>query len=420
MSDMTTQEFIQQYREKDVRELALQGARFPDVDLSFALDQIAGWQTARKKIPSWTTIEGITFPPRLSMEQCSSEQTARYKAALAERLLKKQEGSHRLVDLTGGFGVDFSFLSPVFDEAVYVEQQEHLCKIAEENFKVLGLRQSCVVHADGIAYLLQMEHADIIYLDPARRDANGARTFALQDCTPNILDIKDELLQKARWVIVKLSPMLDWHKAVQELQSVVEVHVVSVGNECKELLLVMAGKESEQEESPMTIYCVNDKQVFTCSMEQMNEHVRIAEKIELEMFLYEPNASIMKVGCFGACAEQYGVKGIARNSHLFVSDTLIPHFPGRIFRITAVSSMNKRELKDALQGVKKANVAVRNFPLKAEELRRKLKLADGGDCYLFGTTTEEGKHIILFTISLIDSSLGLPLSKFTEKDFCLR
>ena len=394
---MTTQEFIQQYRDKDVRELALQGARFPQIDLPYALDQIAGWQTARKKIPSWTTIEGITFPPRLSMEQCSSEQTAMYKAALAKRLLMKHEGTHRLVDLTGGFGVDFSFLSPVFDEAVYVEQQEHLCKIVQENTKVLGLHQSCIIHDDGIAYLHQMQHADIIYLDPARRDAHGARTFALQDCTPNILEIKDELLKKARWVIVKLSPMLDWHRAVSELPSVREVHVVSVGNECKELLLVMEGKESEQKEAPMTICCVNDEQVFTCNMDQINEGVRIAERIEKDMYLYEPNASIMKVGCFGACAELYDVKAIARNSHLFVSDALIPHFPGRIFHITAVTSMNKRELKEALQGIKKANVAVRNFPLKADELRKKLKLSDGGDIYLFGTTTEQDKHLILLT-----------------------
>ncbi len=393
---MTTQEFIQQYRDKDVRELALQGARFPQIDLPYALDQIAGWQTARKKIPSWTAIEGMIYPPRLSMEQCSSEQTARYKAALVQRLLKGEKGGN-MVDLTGGFGVDFSFLSPVFDEAVYVEQQEHLCKIVQENTKVLGLQQSCIIHDDSIAYLHQMQHADIIYLDPARRDAHGARTFALQDCTPNILDIKDELLQKARWVIVKLSPMLDWHRAVSELSSVREVHVVSVGNECKELLLVMEGKECERKEAPLTIYCVNDELVFTCNMDQINEGVRIAERIEKDMYLYEPNASIMKVGCFGVCAKQYDVKAIARNSHLFVSDTLIPHFPGRIFRITAVTSMNKRELKETLQGIKKANVAVRNFPLKADELRKKLKLSDGGDIYLFGTTTEQDKHLILLT-----------------------
>ena len=153
---MTTQEFIQQYREEDVRKLALQGARFPQVDLPYALDQIAGWQTARKKIPSWTVIEGMVYPPRLSMEQCSSEQTARYKAALVQRLLKGNKGG-RMVDLTGGFGVDFSFLSPLFDEAVYVEQQEHLCKIAQENIVRLGLGQSEVVHADGVAYLQRME-----------------------------------------------------------------------------------------------------------------------------------------------------------------------------------------------------------------------------------------------------------------------
>ena len=394
---MTTQEFIHKYREEDVRKLALQGARFLQVDLPYALDQIAGWQTARKKIPSWTAIEGMIYPPRLSMEQCSSEQTARYKAALVQRLLKGNKGGN-MADLTGGFGVDFSFLSPLFGEAVYVEQQEHLCKIAQENIIRLGLGQSEVVHDDGVAYLQRMGQADLIYLDPARRDAHGARTYDITDCTPNLLEIKEELLQKARWVVVKLSPMLDWHKAVNDLQKVTEVHVVSVGNECKELLLVMEGNVNEHpDERPLTIYCVNDEQVFTCSMDEMNEGVRIAERIEQGMFLYEPNASMMKVGCFGACATRYEVQAIARNSHLFVSDTLIEQFPGRIFRIKAVSAMNKRELKTVLQDIKKANVAVRNFPLKADELRKRLKLADGGDIYLFGTTTEEDRHLVLVT-----------------------
>ena len=394
---MTTQEFIHKYREEDVRKLALQGARFPQVDLPYALDQIAGWQTARKKIPSWTAIEGMIYPPRLSMEQCSSEQTARYKAALVQRLLKGEKGGN-VVDLTGGFGVDFSFLSPLFDEAVYVEQQEHLCKIAQENIVRLGLGQSEVVHDDGVAYLQRMGQADLIYLDPARRDAHGARTYDITDCTPNLLEIKEELLQKARWVVVKLSPMLDWHKAVNDLQKVTEVHVVSVGNECKELLLVMEGNGHEHpDEHPLSIFCVNDEQVFTCSMDEMNEGVRIAERIEQGMFLYEPNASMMKVGCFGACATRYEVQAIARNSHLFVSDTLIEQFPGRVFRIMAVSAMNKRELKTVLQDIKKANVAVRNFPLKADELRKRLKLADGGDIYLFGTTTEEDRHLVLVT-----------------------
>ena len=394
---MTTQEFIHKYREEDVRKLALQGARFPQVDLSYALDQIAGWQTARKKIPSWTAIEGMIYPPRLSMEQCSSEQTARYKAALVQRLLKGEKGGN-MVDLTGGFGVDFSFLSPLFDEAVYVEQQEHLCKIAQENINRLGLGQSEVVHDDGVVYLHRMGQADLIYLDPARRDAHGARTYGITDCTPNLLEIKEELLQKARWVVVKLSPMLDWHKAVNDLQKVTEVHVVSVGNECKELLLVMEGNGHEHpDEHPLTIFCVNDEQVFTCNMDEMNEGVRIAERIEQGMFLYEPNASMMKVGCFGACTARYEVQAVARNSHLFVSDTLIEQFPGRIFRIMAVSAMNKRELKTVLQDIKKANVAVRNFPLKADELRKRLKLADGGDIYLFGTTTEEDRHLVLVT-----------------------
>jgi 16S rRNA G966 N2-methylase RsmD len=398
---MTTQEFIRQYREEDVRQLALRGAQFPEIDMPFALNQIAGWQTACRKIPSWTAVEGVVYPPHLSMEQCSSEQTARYKTSVAERLLKEagtgESHDWKMVDLTGGFGVDFSFLSPLFDEAVYVEQQEHLCRIAQENFLLLGLQHTQVVQGDGVEYLRQMEPVDLIFLDPARRDVHGARTYALHDCTPDLLSIRDELLGKARWVMVKLSPMLDWHKAVSELRAVREVHIVSVENECKELLLVLQGNIAhESDEITQTVVCCNDTQCFSYRLEESERCcLSIADTVTAGYYLYEPHASTMKAGCFAVLTERYGVKAVGKNSHLFISRDFIGDFPGRKFQITAVSTMNKRELKTMLNGVERANIAVRNFPLTVQELRKRLKVADGGDLYLFGTTTAAGKHIII-------------------------
>ena len=226
--------FIRQNADADVRQLALRGTKDPEVDLPFALDQIAGRQTARHKLPSWAAIDGIVYPPHLSMEQCSSEQTARYKARLIG-------SGGTMVDLTGGFGVDFSFLARGFQRAVYVERQEQLCAIARENFRLLGLSQAEVVCADSTDYLQTMSPVDFIYADPARRDNHGARTYGISDCTPDVLALRDLLLSKARRVLLKLSPMLDWRKAVSDLgeQYVREVHIVSVGNECKELLLLL-------------------------------------------------------------------------------------------------------------------------------------------------------------------------------------
>lgn len=418
--------FIQEHRKEDVRQLALKASQFPDIDMPFALDQIAGWQMACKKLPSWAAVKGIVYPPHLSMEQCSSEQTALYKKMLVKRLLSELfpsgATSHalRLVDLTGGFGVDFSFLATLFSEAIYVECQEHLCRIAQENFSLLGLRQSKVVHDDSINYLRQMESADVIYLDPARRDSQGSRTFAIHDCTPDVLSIKEELLRKAPCVIVKLSPMLDWHQAVEELSSVSEVHIVAVGNECKELLLVLKGdvglQHDKQKSRHLTVHCANDSQRFMfrrdnegCRSDSMEEgmppsafmtYKDIDEQSLADSYLYEPNASVMKAGCFDVIMKCYGVTAIGKNSHLFVSKELISDFPGRKFLIKAFSTMNKRELKVMLKDISKANVAVRNFPLSSNDLRKRLRLSDGGDDYLFGTTTDDGKHLVVLTMKI--------------------
>lgn len=432
---MTTEEFIRDYRNDDVRRLALQAARHPGVDMPYALDQIAGWQVACRKIPSWAATEGVVYPPHVSMEQCSGEHAARYKASLVvgESGVGTRElpggtprhgdnASSVFVDLTGGLGVDFSFMAGSFGRVVYVERQEYLCDMARKNFSLLGLDNAEVVCGDGVEYLHALGHASLVYLDPARRDDNGSRTYAIADCAPDILGILPELLEKSDRVMVKLSPMLDWHDVVKSLHGicpgcVAEVHVVSVCNECKELLVVM----TKGSVLPIEVYCVNlhketwdvrdtiagkvaadggmpEADVVSYVYDDNEVPVRVSPFSTLcpeHSYLYEPNASIMKAGCFGLLCERYGVSAIARNSHLFVSENKVTGFPGRTFRIRAVSSMNKKELKRVLSGVSRANVAVRNFPMSVAELRKRLKIDDGGDTYMFATTTEDGRRVLI-------------------------
>ncbi|MBR1394809.1 MAG: RsmD family RNA methyltransferase [Prevotella sp.] len=384
--NQATADFITEHLNDDIRQLALRGTKDAEVDMTYALDQIAGWQTARHKLPSWAAVEGIVYPPHLSMEQCSSEQTALYKGLLAGQ-------PATVVDLTGGFGVDFSFLARGTRKAVYVEQQPHLCDMARHNFRLLGLHHAEVVCADAADYLRQMAPVDLIYIDPARRDSHGGRTYGIADCSPDVLSLRQLLLQKARRVLIKLSPMLDWRKAVSDLgrQYVSEVHIVSADNECKELLVVMAEKTDG-----LRLVCVNDEDVFEATPSATPYSPSPCMPLP-SAFLYEPNASIMKAGCFNALAQHYGVAPIARDSHLFVSADPVDQFPGRTFQIDAVTSLRGRDLKTCLGATKQANITVRNFPLSVAELRRRLKLSEGGSVYIFATTLADNKHVLLIT-----------------------
>lgn len=385
-----TLEFIRIHADEDVRQLAFLGKKFPEVDMSYALDQIAGRQKACVKIPSWASIDGIVYPPHISMEQCSSEQTARYKAKIAGN-------GEKIVDLTAGFGVDMAFMSAGFKQAVHVEIQPQLCAISSENYKCLGLNHVQVVCNDGVGYLHQMEHADLIFIDPARRDQHGARTYGIADCTPNVLEIIDEMLQKADRVMIKLSPMLDWQKTVADVGNVSQVHIVSVGNECKELLLEVKNGKGEK----VKVFCVNDDQVFSYEIGETHPftpsplHPFTLSPLHPFTFLYEPNASVMKAGCFNLISHRFGVTQPDANSHLFLSEQKVEGFPGRGFVIERVSTMNKRELKDALAGIDKANIATRNFPLSVADLRKRLKLKDGGDVYIFATTDAKKGHLVM-------------------------
>lgn len=415
---MTTQEFISIHADDDVRRLALQAARWPDVDMPYALDQIAGRQTARRKLPSWAAVDGMHYPPRISMEQCSSEPAARYKAALVARLLGSAgvaRSEATLADLTGGFGVDFSFLAPLFGRALYVERNEHLCSVASHNFNRLALTHATVTCAQAEDILQQMPRQTVIFLDPARRDSHGSKTVAIADCTPDAAALMPLLAAKARFVVIKLSPMLDWHKAVCDLGGVVvEVHIVSVDGECKELLLV--ADTSREAEEAVDVVCADVSshaksalpvaentlpavQTFAFTTAPSGtlppQGVPVAPLPQPPFYLYEPGAAVMKAGCFGILARHYSLSAVAANSHLFFSGAMCADFPGRRFTVYAVTTMNRRLLRAALDGVQKANVAVRNFPLSADALRRRLKLADGGDTYIFATTAADGTHVLL-------------------------
>lgn len=470
--NQATQDFIRQHQDDDVRQLAFLGSKNPEVNMPFALDQIRGRQMARIKLPRWASIDGIIYPPHISMEQCSSEQTALYKAELAARLLgnsslsslrgeivpqgdnskicefatkstvdsefAQNEGTCgkqqiltktgvcvnkaksdacsgdsvaeiEFVDLTGGFGVDFSYMAARLGaKSMYVERQKHLCEAAKENFERLGLKHVVVKNGDGVEVLHAIPNHSglrVIYIDPARRDDAGNKVVSLQDCTPDVTRLQEEMLQKADFVVIKLSPMLDWHRAVSELRCVREVHVVSVNNECKELLLVLSARNMD-ENSRLRIYCVNDTQSFVCDDAEMASSVARIAAADLDsvQYLYEPNASLMKAGCFGVLSERYSVLMLSKNSHLFVSQSPVVDFPGRSFRIRAVSSFNKKELKRQLQGIVKANIATRNFPLSVAELRKRLKLKDGGETYIFATTLSDDSHVLLITDRILENA----------------
>ena len=432
--NQATQDFIRQHQDDDVRQLAFLGSKYPEVDMPFALDQIRGRKMARVKLPRWASLEGIIYPPHISMEQCSSESTALYKAELAARLLglpasssgteMKTENEIEFVDLTGGFGVDFSYIAARLGvKSMYVERLAHLCEAAKENFERLGLKNAIVKNGDGIevlhSFLPKKDDAasaddslgitydqprsllktklglKLIFIDPARRDDAGNKVVSLKDCTPDVTVLQEEMLLKADYVIIKLSPMLDWHRAISELSHVREVHIISVNNECKELLLVLSARNMGN----LHIYCVNDAQSFVCEESDMEaSSVKIAPSTLEEMqYLYEPNASLMKAGCLGVLSGRYDARMLSKNSHLFVSREPITAFPGRSFRIIAVSSFNKKELKRHLSGITKANIATRNFPLSVVELRKRLKLKDGGETYIFATTLSDESHVLVIT-----------------------
>lgn len=384
-----TRDYIRNHQNDDVRELALKGCRNPDVDSPFALQQIQGRQKAKDKLPQLYANPDILFPPTVSMEQCSSEATARYKASLV--------GGGTFADLSGGFGVDTMALAKVFDQGYYVEPSAELCQLFGHNIRTLGIsnlqiRQGCMEEI-----LPTLPDMDFLYLDPSRRDSHGNRVVTLGECTPNISAHKALLLAKARkGVLVKLSPMLDLKSALQQLPETQEIHVLAVHGECKEVLFLLGhDKTEDMEYHAVNIQGDNVLDFHFSSREETEAKPELADHVS--KYLLEPNAAVMKAGAFKCVATRYGLQKLHAHSHLYTCDEQVPDFPGRVFTVEKVVPFSKKEIKRQLADMDKANVAVRNFPWNAEELRKQLRLGDGGDVYLFGTTLRDGGKVLVVT-----------------------
>ena len=443
MNHELTKDFINVHLNDDVNKLAL--SKFPDdIDKQFVIRQIQARQLLKKKLPSWSENDELLFPKRLSLEQCSSELTAKYKSTKLRENTRKEIGGSScnfvdrriLVDLTGGMGVDTSFLSDNFDETIYVESQAELCELAEHNFKVLK-KNIKVVNAKAEDFLTQCGEVDCIYLDPARRDEYGRKMVSLHDCSPDVAELQDLLFEKTNTVIVKLSPMLDIDIIKKELKNIKEIHVVAVKNECKEVLvkstrqrdnettsrdasMIPAIKRidtSDENEAIRRLYisAIDLKENWKFSFaeeEEQNANVTFAD--EIGKYLYEPCVACMKAAPFKLLSQRFNIKKLHRNSHLYTSDELVADFPGRTFEVINVIPFNKKTKKTLMQTLtqtqsdehsatwrlgdlvtQKVSIAVRNFPLSAEALRKHLGFKDGDDFYIFGTTMKGEKKMLV-------------------------
>lgn len=377
--------FIEEHERDDIRDLALRKSLFEGKDAPFLLSQIAGRKTAKNKIPSWYANPQIVYPQHVSMEQASSEITAAYKASLLS-------GSHgRLIDLTGGLGVDFVAMLAHFDEGVYVESNEELCRVAAYNFGVLGIENVTIENTSAGDYLSRNPQADLIYLDPSRRDSTGRKTFRIEDCQPNVSELMPMLASASPRILIKYSPMLDIGLAVKSLANVGEVHVVAVDNECRELLFVL---ETTATEAPCRYVAVNLKkngrsEIFSFSTQEKMSPANYAQT--LGTYLYEPNAAILKAGAFDIVASRHDVLKLHPNTHLYTSDELKNDFPGRVFEVEDVFSPNKHHLRNFVSSNPQANISVRNYPDSVAEIRKKTGIKEGGNRYVFAATLNDGQ-----------------------------
>ncbi|MHB9056631.1 MAG: class I SAM-dependent methyltransferase [Paludibacteraceae bacterium] len=382
-----TSNFILDHVNDDVHSLLLQAAKYPEVDMQLAIRQITGKQKIKQKIPTYFRCESLLYPAKLSLEQSSSEITAKHKLANCEGKV--------LIDLTGGFGVDSYFFSFNFQKVIYIEKQEELCKLAKLNFNALGRSNIQVIHDTAENYLERTEKADWIYLDPARRTETGKKAVLLTDCKPNVIDLAEQLLAKSDKVMVKLSPMIDIKSLINELPDIAEIQIIAIENENKEVIAILKNIKSDNPDIK-TVNYPNNKKVQNFNFNLNEEYLTEAKySNQLKIYLYEPNAAVMKSGAFKLVSNRFGIEKLQMNSHLYTSDKLIENFPGRIFEIEKTYDFSKRSLKEFNLEIKKSNLSIRNFPITISELRKKLKLSDGGDIYVFATTLLSGKKILI-------------------------
>lgn len=412
LSDKMMQEFIQKHLDDDVRHLALEADKFPEINMPFVLQQIAGRQRVKDKLPTWCAHSQVVFPPQLNLEQCSSEWTAQYKAHWLQGVLPADVILHSFVDLTGGFGVDTFALASIFDKGYYVECNEDLFALVTHNAHVMG-RDNLQLHQMACEeYLAEMPSVTLCYIDPARRSVSGQKVAALEDCTPDVLTLLPVMTRHSKYVLLKLSPMLDIKAVLRVLKGVTQVAVVSLHNECKELLVLIdcqayqVGKQVDNVLDEVPLFAVNihdgefaDIYKTSYNIEAVVPLLIYEDEVEAlkGCFLFEPNTSVMKVGAFASLTANYPVRQLGQSAHLFVSDEDCVGFPGRRFFIEDTCKVQKKDVQKMLMNNLRCHLTVRDFPDTVANLRKKLKLKEGGDTYLFATSVGKEKRLLRCT-----------------------
>lgn len=382
-------DFIQEHINDDTAELLLAARKYPDIDVPFVVEQIEARRRLKGKLPEWYENKDIIMGGRVPAEQCSSELTARYKQSIVK--------GESLCDMTGGMGVDFWYMSEGMERAIYTERNEELCSIAKHNFQVLQtLRPEYVIRC-GDGRELPIPSVDIIYLDPARRAGDGSRVYAMEDCEPNIVEWQDELLKHAKIVLVKLSPMVDLTDVLRKLKGVKELHIVGVKNECKEILVKAHAFDDSVCAGCVEVHCVD---FLTSGKIEYVFSLLGGMEISLtdggvKRHLYEPDVTLMKAGAFGSLCARYPVWQLDVDTHLMTSDEWIPEFPGRVFEVEEMIPFSSKVLKRLKKEIPHANIAVRNFVMTADELRKKTGIKDGGEVYLFGAKVKDMGQMLL-------------------------
>lgn len=391
--------FIKEHMQDNTDRLLLNASRYPGIDIPFVVEQITLRRQIRDKLPSWYDNGALIFPARMATEQSSSEVTAHYKQHLVD-------DSDTLCDLTGGLGIDSFYFSRKVKQVVYMERFVTYCEAARHNFQVLNAKNIQVLEGDSAQLYPTVENITVFYIDPARRGEGNRRVFAISDCEPDLTVLRIGLLRHASKIIAKLSPMVDLQQTLTLLPETTEIHVLSVKNECKELLYVM---DSSKEVADLPVYCVNftaegkeDRFIFNFT-EEREANPRITST--LQSYLYEPNASILKAGAFKSVAVQYDLKKLSVHSHLYTSDVWVKDFPGRVFEVVGVHPFTNKLLKNFSKHIPKANITIRNFPIAVEELRKRTRIADGGDTYIFATTLADNQKVLIETHKLNMNSI---------------
>lgn len=381
-------DFIQAHLNDDTDKLLLSASGFPGIDIPFAVDQIVSRRQIKEKLPNWYSNDALVFPAKITTEQCSSEITALYKQRLVV-------GGH-LCDLTGGLGIDSYYFSQNTPQVTYIERFISYCKAAESNFSTLEAHNIRVINGDSAALAHTLDEVTTFYADPARRSDTNKRVFALQECEPDIVRLKAGLLNRSRRLVVKISPMADIPETLRLLPETKVVHILSVKNECKELLFVL--EQADKEEEP-EITCIN----YTTTGREEKFSFRLSEEKNaipetaggMKQYLYEPNSSILKGGAFKLTGQLFGIEKLHRHSHLYTSDRQVNDFPGRSFKIEETFVFSGKLLKQLAARFPQANITTRNFNLSVAEIRKRSGIREGGDVYLFATTAEGNKHLVI-------------------------